>query len=95
MGGWLASIEAYHRSMDALGQLAGADIVSAPHKSLARLASAHGAVYKPSGAGGGDVGIAFAASRHPLEAFAKDARKAGYTPLDLAIDFNGVEVIEE
>lgn len=94
-GGWLASVEAYHRSMDALGRLAGADIVSSPHQDLARLALAHGVAYKPSGAGGGDVGIAFASSRDPLEGFAEDARKSGYTPLNLAIDFKGVEVVEE
>ncbi|MBI1946679.1 MAG: hypothetical protein HYS27_13355 [Deltaproteobacteria bacterium] len=55
----LAAVEHACAGMRALGLAAGVDIVSAPHARVASLASAHGGAAKPSGAGGGDVAVAF------------------------------------
>jgi phosphomevalonate kinase len=59
-GRLLASVSTARLHMSDLGQVAGADIVSAPHRAIALLAATHGGTAKPSGAGGGDVALAFA-----------------------------------
>ena len=62
----LASISTARLHMSDLGVVAGADIVSAPHRAIAVMAASHGGAAKPSGAGGGDIGLAFA----PIERLA-------------------------
>jgi phosphomevalonate kinase len=47
------------RAMARLGEDAGLPIVTAAHRRLADLAAAHGGTAKPSGAGGGDLAVAF------------------------------------
>jgi len=90
----LDALAQYHERMAELGQRAGAEVVSAPHRALATLTAAQGAVYKTSGAGGGDFGLAFATSSAVLERVAESATRAGFTPMDLAIDPAGVRVEE-
>jgi phosphomevalonate kinase len=51
---------ASRRAMQRLGEAAGIDIVSAPHRAIADAAASIGGSAKPSGAGGGDVALAFA-----------------------------------
>ncbi|MDJ0974942.1 MAG: hypothetical protein QNJ98_10820 [Planctomycetota bacterium] len=57
--GFLDAVDVYRRGMQDLGDRAGLPIVSAPHQQVAEIAAAHGAVAKPSGAGGGDVAVVF------------------------------------
>ena len=57
---FLTAIADYCGAMSYFGTDAGVDIVSAEHCAIAAQVSAAGGVYKPSGAGGGDVGLAFA-----------------------------------
>lgn len=56
---WLDHVDAYRAALARLGDAAEIPIVSAAHQKAAAVASSHGAVYKPSGAGGGDLGVAF------------------------------------
>jgi phosphomevalonate kinase len=51
-------------------------IFDAGHEELSRAAAAEGLVYKPCGAGGGDVGVLLGASAAPLDDFLKN-RAAG------------------
>lgn len=67
----------YARELAALGRAAGIDIVSDRHRVLARRAAAHGVVYKPSGAGGGDLGVALATDPAALAAFGAAAAASG------------------
>ncbi len=48
----------YGLLLEQLGQESGTGIVSSRHKEIAQLVETSGGVYKPSGAGGGDVGLA-------------------------------------
>ena len=57
---FLALADAYFHALDALGSHAGAGIVTERHRELRPLAAASGAVFKPTGAGGGDLGLVFA-----------------------------------
>ena len=88
----LAAVGRHHDAMAALGHWAELPIVSRPHAELAELAARVDAAYKPSGAGGGDVGIAFAARADTLSLLEDLARPAGYRPLALAVDPRGVSL---
>lgn len=72
---FLALADEYFQALIALDELTGAGIVSARHHELHRLAAEHRAVFKSSGAGGGDVGLLFVHRDHEIaarEAFAAD-----------------------
>ncbi len=64
----------------------GLGIFDAGHKALAERAAGEGIVYKPCGAGGGDIGVALATSRASLASFGKTAARSGFTRLALSID---------
>ncbi len=65
-------------------------IFDAGHEDLARLASDNGIVYKPCGAGGGDIGIVLAACEHVVDEFCEQARRQNFHVLDIALDDQGV-----
>jgi len=70
-------------------------IFDAGHAPLADAASGHGAVYKPCGAGGGDVGIALAATEESLASFTELARSFGFRRLVMNLDLQGAMLTEE
>ena len=67
-------------------------ILSQPHRTLRRIAEEHGVSYKPSGAGGGDLGVGFSANPGPMDRMCCAARDVGLAPLDLEIDTTGVSL---
>lgn len=76
-------VSAYGRGMAELGAACGVDIVSAAHQRAERVVTLKGGVYKPSGAGGGDVGIALASSTAQRDELASDLVRAGFGLLDV------------
>jgi len=70
-------------------------IFAAGHGALTRQAAAHGVVYKPCGAGGGDIGIVLAAAADSLASFEALAADAGYTRLDVRVDPHGAMLIDD
>ena len=89
---FLGVVSAYGEAMAALGREAGIPILSPEHEALAALAAEAGVAYKPSGAGGGDLGVAFAADPAALDRFARLAASAGFAPLSLPLDRDGAVV---
>jgi mevalonate kinase len=89
--GAIETARLYSVAMQKLGETCGVPIVTQEHSLLAELARRHGGAAKPSGAGGGDIGVAFL--RDPAEAAAlrADASRAGLAVLDLAVDRDGVQ----
>jgi len=67
-------------------------IFDAGHDELTALAATAGVIYKPCGAGGGDVGIALSADAAALDAFAGQAKAHNYDVLDAELDPLGVQV---
>jgi len=65
-------------------------IFDAGHGQLAELAAASGIVYKPCGAGGGDIGAVFAERGSAIDDFCDQASGQSFSLLDLAIDKQGV-----
>lgn len=65
-------------------------IFDAGHAELTEMADGHRVIYKPCGAGGGDVGIAMAQDPGTLRTFVESAVATGFRQLDAVIDTSGV-----
>lgn len=86
--------DVHHHAMAALGDAAGAPIVEASLARAAELARKHGGAAKPSGAGGGDVALAFFADAEAADAFAAECPQHGLSIVEAALDAEGVRVEE-
>ena len=75
--GVLGAIAGYESGLRQLDEAAGIGIFSPVHERLRAIAVKHGAVYKPSGAGGGDFGIALTDSRDGGPGRARRLRRGG------------------
>ena len=70
-------------------------IFDAGHAELSDAADAAGVVYKPCGAGGGDVGIVFADNDAVVTAFVGNALPDNFRVLNMIIDSSGVQTVRE
>lgn len=84
------AIAAYGKSLRLLQEYSGIPVYSAEHETLAELASSLGVTYKPSGAGAGDLGLAFSLDRAALAQFCSEAARAGFECPDLAVETRGL-----
>ncbi len=85
----LGAVDAYWDGLNGLEEAAGLPILSAEHRMARRVALASGATYKPSGAGGGDLGIALTDDPDAAAAFGRDIRAAGLEIMDLSLTATG------
>lgn len=69
-------------------------VFDAGHAQLAEAAIEADLVYKPCGAGGGDVGILFGVDEARLDAFVKKNVVAVFSLLDCDIDYSGARIEE-
>lgn len=69
-------------------------IFDAGHERLLQQATGQGLVYKPCGAGGGDLGIALGTDPTRLDEFVTTAVDNGFYAVDLAIDEQGAAFCE-
>lgn len=86
----VAAAGAYGRSMGLLGNAAGVSIVTHELQQIATLAACHGGSAKPSGAGGGDVAVAFFANENDALAFDAACRSEALDLLNLGLGAPGV-----
>ncbi len=91
-GAVLAALEQYTVTWQELDRSANLGVFSLPHRRLTDLAHAEHCVYKPSGAGGGDCGLAFSCDPGRLEQMRLSARKAGYALLNVDLAAEGLRV---
>jgi phosphomevalonate kinase len=97
LAGILAAADAYNESMAALGRAADAPIVTPALAKLAALARRAGGAAKPSGAGGGDLGICFTTnpdSTARLRALVSEAGD-GLQLVSLSAPSPGLSFVEE
>ena len=85
----VAGLAEYTRVLQRFDDAYGLGIFAAGHAELADQAAGEGLVYKPCGAGGGDIGVALATSRSSLASFGQTAARVGFTWLGLGIDPRG------
>lgn len=88
----LEAIGAYADGLDALGLDAAIDIMSDEHREIRNVARRCGVIYKPSGAGGGDIGIGVSGDSSHIEALRHALSSRGYRMIDLAVDAQGLTV---
>lgn len=87
----LTNIGAYTDCLRALDEAAQLNIFTHDHQRLATIATAHDLIYKPCGAGGGDIGLACGADAKILDAFCATVATENYLPLNLETAPNGVK----
>ena len=87
----LRAVDAGREAMKRLGEAADIDVVSAPHAAIARMAAAHGGAAKPSGAGGGDVGLCFV-PRDASEALRTALDAAGFSVVSMTLGAEGARI---
>lgn len=81
-------------ALKTVGDQAKVEVETPLLSTLCDLAEQYGGAGKPSGAGGGDCGIAFMPSAEKAEALKTAWKKAGIMPLDLQPDFKGTTLIK-
>jgi phosphomevalonate kinase len=83
-------MDAYYTTLGELGTAAKIDIVTPAHAAIYTLVRQLGGVYKTSGAGGGDVGIALCPSSRVAERLQRRLRRTPYRAISLDVDPVGV-----
>jgi len=91
----LADLHGYTAALREFGIDHQLGIFDAGHAELAATAAAAGLVYKPCGAGGGDMGIILAADAAAIEAFVGAGLPDSFREIDMSIDPCGVRVVRE
>ena len=94
---FLDAVDLFWNALDGLGEAIEMPIASEEHQRLRRLACGCGVQYKPSGAGGGDFGLAFDTDPERLAALTTRAEGEGFEVVDLRLDSVGLEcdIVEE
>jgi ERG8-type phosphomevalonate kinase len=88
----LNTLADYADALHVLDNDAQIGINSEPHVRIRQLVERHGAVYKTSGAGGGDFGLALTDSTEVLEAVRADCLSGGFELLDKSFAVEGLAV---
>ena len=88
----LAAVREYAAAWRELDRTVGLGVFSREHRRLESLARAADCVYKPSGSGGGDCGLAFSTDRERLDTLRRAAREAGFLPLAVDLGVEGLRV---
>ncbi len=90
----LAALKRYAAAWQALDQVARLGAYSPPHRELLELARASGCLYKPSGAGGGDCGLALACEPQAIRRMREAASASGYETLNVELGAEGLSVLQ-
>ena len=91
-GRFLAAVDDFWEGLDRLGDAMKMPVLSDEHRQLRNIAETCGVTYKPSGAGGGDLGVGFAIDSDAVEEMARRSEAEGFKALDLQIDSRGLSV---
>ncbi len=89
---FLEHVHSFYNTLKELGQQSDMPIISEVHQRLAEIVEQAGAVYKPSGAGSGDIGLVFTDDPHKLNKVIDAIKIQGYVPLDVDISEDGVRL---
>ena len=91
----LNALRDYTRALQDFDEAHGLGIFDAGHASLVECAAGAGVVYKPCGAGGGDIGVVLATDSASLASFEEAAARCGFARLALNIDVRGAMLHDE
>jgi len=88
--GFIESLADYSQQTGTMGGLMGACIATPTHRQLASMARAHGVMYKPSGAGGGDIGVVLSTDIDATQAVKAAMADAGFWAMALTPSEDGL-----
>jgi phosphomevalonate kinase len=88
---WIRVANQYCDAMGALGKAAGADIITPELHQITEIARRHGGAGKPSGAGGGDMGVAFTVGDEPTARLRTALSEAGLAMLPISANAPGLK----
>ena len=89
---FLTIIRQYYQQLVILSQCSHAPIITSEHEQLANIVQQAGGAYKPSGAGGGDLGLAFSHSISVRQKISKEIDGIGFRIMNLKIGAPGVKI---
>jgi len=89
---FLAYVSQYYRQLEELSTGSGAPIISTVHQKISEIVTKAGGVYKPSGAGGGDLGLAFTTRKESYLQIKKTLTEHNFQIIDLQIEPEGVKL---
>lgn len=89
LDGFIEGFTDYGVRMGTMGGLIERPVVTEAHAAVAKLAAAHQVGYKPSGAGGGDIGLLLSQDPERLVHLLGGIEALGMTSIELVIDSNG------
>jgi phosphomevalonate kinase len=89
---FLGAVDAFGPALERLGRMIDMPILSEDHRLLMEIAQRNGVSYKPSGAGGGDFGLAFALVSTTIDGFCQEVGERGFDVLDIEVDPTGSTV---
>jgi len=92
--GFLAAIGAYGVLLESLGIALDCDVLTREHRQIGALAQRFDVRYKTSGAGGGDLGIAFSQDAAALAALRNAVTAQGFLWVEFGVDAHGLRVEE-
>lgn len=93
VGKFLNLTKTYYEQLKILGELCDLPIISTKHQKIAEIVYAEGAVYKPSGAGGGDFGIIFCDSKESIGKIESQLLREGFRVMPVHIDYQGIRIV--
>lgn len=86
------AVGAYGGALAGFGEASGLDILSEEHLRIRSIADSLGVAYKPCGAGGGDVGAAFATDPDKVRSLKTRLTEIGFGTVSLGLDPSGLRV---
>jgi len=86
------AVATFAKGLTDLTRASGVGIVSVAHEHAGAVAREAGAVYKPTGAGGGDLGVAFARDQQARAGLVAAFQAAGLSVVACAPALTGIEV---
>lgn len=89
IGSFLEMVDRFYRQLIQLSHCIDLPIVSANHARLADIAYGMGGIYKPSGAGGGDMGLIFTESKFRMSRIQEAMTVAGFKVFHLKWGIGG------
>ncbi len=89
---FVQSVRAFGAGLAELGSASGLGIFSTQHRQIAARVTSDEVVYKPCGAGGGDLGIAVSRDPQALAHVRQAVIEAGFAPMELRVDPIGLEL---
>ncbi len=90
-GEFLVAVNMYYEALIAATEKTNLPFVSPTHKRLAKIVHRGGGVYKPSGAGGGDLGVIFTSTSANMVQIQEELSSIGFDDFELYFGAKGVQ----